>query len=68
MRKSHSGTTHMKTVHQQIVATFLSTLGESEVVDAQTLRELGDLMTTGKKIKPDELVRIFSEPKGGDVK
>ena len=58
----------MATLQQQIAETFLARLGESTDVDAAQIEQLRSLLATRKKIKPDDLVKIFSLPDGGDLK
>lgn len=58
----------MATLQQQIVEKFLAKLAESKQVDADRIEQLRKLVTDGKKLKADDLVKIFSLPAGGDVK
>jgi hypothetical protein len=58
----------MPTLQQQIAEKFLAKLAESEQVDANKIDQLKQLLADGKKVKADDLVKIFSLPAGGDVK
>ena len=58
----------MPTLQQQITEKFLATLAESKDVDAEKIDQIRSLLTSNKKLKPDDLVKIFSLPAGGDLK
>jgi hypothetical protein len=58
----------MMTLYQQIAEKFLVKLTGSKDVDAGKIEQLRRLMTDCKKTKADEFVKIFSQPKGGDIK
>jgi hypothetical protein len=58
----------MVTLQQQIAKKFLAKLSESKDVDKEKIDQLRTLLVDGKKIKAEELVRIFSLPAGGDLK
>ena len=58
----------MPTIQQQIVEKFLAKLAKSGSVDVAKTDGLRALLSSGKKPKVDELVRIFSLPAGGDLK
>jgi hypothetical protein len=58
----------MATLQQQIVEKFLTKLAKSKDVDAGSIEQLRILLAENKKIKPDDLVKIFSLPAGGDLK
>ena len=58
----------MPTLQQQVAEKFLANLAESKDVDPEKLAQLRNLLTSGKKMKADDLVKIFSLPAGGDLK
>ncbi len=59
----------MATLQQQIAEKFLVKLAQSKGVDAEKLDQLRTLLAdSGKKLKADDFVKIFSAPAGGDVK
>jgi hypothetical protein len=58
----------MATLQQQIAEKFLTKLAESKTVDAEKIDQLRKLLAESKKLKADDLVKIFSLPAGGDLK
>ncbi len=58
----------MPTLQQQIADTFLVKLAESKDVDPEMLEQLRRAMASGKKLKPDDLIKIFSASAGDDLK
>lgn len=58
----------MATLHQQIVEKFLEQLTASKKMDDAKIAKLRALLKEKKKPKVDDLVAIFSQPVGGDVK
>jgi hypothetical protein len=58
----------MVTLQQQIAKKFLAKLSESKDVDKEKIDQLRTLLADGKKVKAEDLVRIFSLPAGGDLK
>ena len=58
----------MATLQQQIADKFLAKLAKSKDVDAGKIEQLKKLLADSKKLKADDLVKIFSLPAGGDVK
>lgn len=58
----------MATLQQQIADKFLAKLAESGTLDGDRLAQLRALLSSDKKIKADDLVKLFSLPSGGDVK
>ena len=56
------------TLQQTIVDQFLEKLAESKDLDAAKVEQLAKLLATAKKVKPDELIKVFSQPAGGDLK
>ncbi len=57
----------MITLQQQIRETFLAKLAASGAVDGDKIAKLRDLMNGGRKLKADDVVKLFSLPAGGDV-
>ncbi len=58
----------MATLQQKIADKFLAKLTESKDVDAESIDQLRNLLAESKKLKVDDLVKIFSLPAGGDLK
>ena len=56
------------TLQQQIVDKFLARLAESGKLDADKIEQLKKLLADSKKLKPDDFVKVFSLPAGGDIK
>jgi len=57
----------MPTLHQQIVETFLGKLAGSKEFDAAKIEKLRTVLADSKKLKAEELVKVFVES-GGDIK
>jgi hypothetical protein len=64
-KETDSVAVYMVTLQQQIAKTFLAKLSESKDVDKE---KIDQLRKDGKKVKAEDLVRIFSLPTGGDLK
>ena len=58
----------MATLQKQIADKFLSKLEESHDLDVQKIEQLRTLLANTKKLKADDLVKVFSLPAGGDFK
>ena len=58
----------MATLQKQIADRFLSKLEGSKDVDAKKIDQLRTLLADTKKLKADDLVKVFSLPAGGDLK
>jgi len=58
----------MATLQQKIADKFLAKLTESKDVDAESIDQLRNLLAESKKLKADDIVKIFSLPAGGDLK
>jgi hypothetical protein len=58
----------MATLQRTIAEKFLAKLSKSPDVDKAKIDQLKALLADGKKVKVDELVRIFSLPAGGELK
>jgi hypothetical protein len=58
----------MATLQKIIADKFLVKLSESKDVDAESIEQLRILLSEGKKLKADDLVRLFSTPVGGQIK
>ena len=56
----------MATLQKAIAEQFLVELEKSKDFDAAKIKLLKELMAS-KKIKPDDLVRIFTLPAGSDL-
>jgi hypothetical protein len=56
------------TLQQQIADKFLGRLSTSGTLDAEKIEQLRMLLSGGKKVKPEELVKLFSQPAGDDIK
>ncbi len=57
----------MPTLQRLIAEKFLVRMKEGQVLDEQALKQLSDLFGAGKKIKADDLVKVFTSPPGGEV-
>jgi hypothetical protein len=57
----------MATVQQQIAEKFLAKLSESPDVDSEKIDRLRPMLADGKKVKADDLVKVFSLPASGDL-
>ncbi len=58
----------MATLQQKIAEKFLAKVAESKDVGPEKVTQLRDLLAAGKKLKADDLVKVFSLPAGGDLK
>jgi hypothetical protein len=58
----------MVTLQKQIADKFLSKLEDSKDLDAPKIDQLRTLLADTKKLKVDDLVKVFSLPAGGDLK
>ena len=58
----------MTTLYQQIGDKFLAELSNSKDVSAQKLKALRPLFAEGQKLKPDDLVKIFTSAEEDEVK
>jgi hypothetical protein len=58
----------MSKLQKQINERFIAKLAESKVVHSEIAEQLRALMATSKKPKADEIVKIFQDPGGGDIK
>ena len=58
----------MTILQQQIADKFLAKLAESGTLDAERTEQLRVLLAGKKKVKADDLVKLFSAPVGGDIK
>jgi hypothetical protein len=61
-------TESMPTLQQKIVELFLAKLDASDDFDAPKVEQLRALLQGDRKVKAEELVRLFSTPDGGDLK
>jgi hypothetical protein len=58
----------MATLQQQIAEKFLAKLAEFKDVGPEKVAQLRNLLAADKKLKADDLVKVFSLPAGGDLK
>ncbi|MEX2181913.1 MAG: hypothetical protein WD771_07715 [Gemmatimonadaceae bacterium] len=58
----------MAKLQDEIAETFLEKLKESPDVTPEMVTALRELLSAKKKLKADDLVKVFSPPAGGDVK
>jgi hypothetical protein len=58
----------MATLQQQIAEKFFAKLAESKSMDSEKIEQLRKLLAESKRLKAEELVKIFSLPSGGDIK
>ena len=58
----------MAKLQNEIAERFLEKLGESPDITTGMIDQLRELFSGKKKLKPDDLVKIFSPLPGGDVK
>jgi hypothetical protein len=58
----------MATLQQQIADKFLAELGKSKDVSVKKLDELKLLFVDGKKLKVEDLVKIFTSAEDDEVK
>jgi hypothetical protein len=58
----------MATLQKQIAEKFLAKLAESKDVGPEKVVQLQNLLAAGKKLKADDLVKVFSLPAGGYLK
>jgi hypothetical protein len=58
----------MATLYQQIGEKFLAELKKSKDVGAKKLEALRPLFAEGKKLKADDLVKIFNSAEEDEVK
>jgi hypothetical protein len=58
----------MATLQQQIAEKFLAKLAESKDVEVERIDQLRILLADSKKLKADDLVKVFSQPAGDDLK
>lgn len=57
----------MPTLQAIIASKYFEKLRQSKDVDAGKIARLEELFASGKKIKVDELVKIFAAPAGSDI-
>jgi hypothetical protein len=57
----------MSNLQHTIAEKFLEKLAQSKDVDAAKLDQLRSLLNA-KKVKAEDLVKIFAQPVGGDLK
>lgn len=57
----------MPTLQAVIASKYFEKLRQSKDVDAGMIAQLEELFASGKKIKADELVKVFATPAGSDI-
>jgi hypothetical protein len=58
----------MPTLHQQIAERFLAKLAEDKDFDGEKIEQIRTLLTSDKRAKADDFVKVFLLPLGGDLK
>lgn len=58
----------MSNFRNEIAATFVEKLKESPDITPEMVATLRKLLSATRKLKADDLVKVFSPPAGGDVK
>ena len=58
----------MKTLYQQIAEKFLSRLAEAKEIDEKKIDQLRVLFINGKRLKAEELVKVFSGADADQIK
>jgi len=58
----------MAKLQSEIADSLLEKLEESPDVTPEMVAALRALLAAGKKLKADDLVKVFSPPPGGDVR
>ncbi len=58
----------MAILQQQIAEKFLARLAGAKALDALAIEQLRTLLADGKKVRADDLVKVFTSPAGGEVK
>lgn len=61
------GKTGVSSLQQQITDKFLASLTAEENVTPEMVEALRALLDSGKKLKADDFVAIFTTPSGGSV-
>jgi hypothetical protein len=56
------------TIQQLIAEKFLTRLADSKKIDAAAIEQLRALFADSKKLKPDDLVKVFTSPTDGEIK
>jgi hypothetical protein len=56
------------TLQQTIAKKFLDNLSGNDAVNADQIEQLRKLLADGKKVKAEDLVKIFTAAEDGDVK
>jgi hypothetical protein len=58
----------MPTLQQQVAEKFMTKLAETGTLEPERIEQLRGLLAGGKKVKAEELVKLFASPAGGDIK
>lgn len=57
----------MPTLQTIIASKYFAKLRQSKDLDAGKIAQIEELFASGRKIKVDELVKVFSAPAGDDI-
>ncbi len=58
----------MTTLQQEIVTSFLKELDEAKCIDAQKIDIFRGLLSDGKKLRADDVIKMLTLSCGGDIK
>ena len=58
----------MPTLQDRIADKFIETLQASDAITKLQVKQLQELLATGKKVKPDDLVAILTASDGAVIK
>jgi preprotein translocase subunit Sss1 len=58
----------MAKLQEQIVEKYLAALAESGEIDSEKIDQIRKILMRDKRPKPEEFVRIFTAPIGGEIK
>jgi len=58
----------LPTIQQTIGDKFLAKIAEDKEVDARKIEQLRALLIDNKKLRPEDFIKIFTIPAGGDLK
>lgn len=67
-RQGRLGRTAMSTLQRQVAEKFLAKLADTGMLEPERIEQFRVLLANGKKLKAEELVKLFSAPAGGDIK
>lgn len=58
----------MPTLQQQVAEKFFTKLAEAGTLEPERIEQFRGLLASSKKVKAEDLVKLFSSPAGGDIK